>query len=181
MKVERAAIEEVLLLEPEVFNDERGFVLEPYNQATFRESTGLDPRFVQETQSFSVRNVLRGLHYQLRKPQAKLVQVLLGEVFDVVVDLRRSSPSFGKCVATTLSAATHRMLWVPAGFAHGFLVLSEHAMLGYKMTELRRPEDERVIRWNDPDLGIRWPLETAPQVSARDARGFDFSRAECYA
>lgn len=180
MKVERAAIGEVLILEPEVFSDERGFVLEPWNRATFREATGVEPHFAQETQSFSVRNVLRGLHYQLRKPQAKLVQVLVGEVYDVVVDLRRSSPSFGKSVAVTLSGATHRMLWVPAGFAHGFLVLSEHAMLAYRMTELRRPEDERVIRWNDPELGIRWPLDAAPQVSARDARGADFARAECY-
>ena len=181
MKVERAAIGEVLVLEPQVFSDERGFVLEPYNAATLRDATGLEPRFVQETQSFSVRNVLRGLHYQLQRPQAKLVQVLVGEVYDVVVDLRRSSASFGKWVGFTLSGASHRMLWVPAGFAHGFLVLSEHAMLAYKMTELRRAEDERVIRWNDPDLGIRWPLETAPQVSARDAHGTDFARAECYA
>lgn len=181
MKVERAAIAEVLVLEPEVFSDERGFVLEPWNRARFRAATGLDPQFAQETQSFSVRNVLRGLHYQLRTPQAKLVQVLVGEVYDVVVDLRRSSPSFGKSVALTLSGATHRMLWVPAGFAHGFLVLSEHAMLAYKMTEPRRAEDERVIRWNDPDLGIRWPLEREPQVSARDARGAAFAHAECYA
>jgi len=180
VKVERAAIGEVLILEPEVFTDERGFVLEPYNRDKFREATGLEPRFTQETQSFSVRNVLRGLHYQLRKPQAKLVQVLVGEVYDVVVDLRRGSASFGKWCAVTLSGATHRMLWVPAGFAHGFLVLSEHAMLAYKMTELRSPADERVVRWNDPELGIRWPLETAPQLSARDAHGADFARAECY-
>ena len=180
MKVEAAAIAEVLVLEPETFPDDRGFVLESYNRDTFRAATGLDPRFVQETQSFSVHNVLRGMHYQLERPQAKLVQVLVGEIFDVVVDLRRSSPSFGKCCAFTLSAATHRMLWVPAGFAHGFLVLSEHAMLAYKMTELRYPEHERVIRWNDPDLAIRWPLETAPQTSSRDARGSAFARADCY-
>ncbi len=180
MKVERAAIAGVLILEPQVFTDERGFVLESYQRAAFRDATGLDPQFVQETQSFSVRNVLRGMHYQVRRPQAKLVQALVGEVYDVVVDLRRSSPSFGKSVATTLSGATHRMLWVPEGFAHGFLVLSEHAMLAYKMTGLRHPEDERVLRWNDPELGIRWPLESTPQVSARDARGVDFARAECY-
>lgn len=180
MKVARTEIPEVLVLEPEVFSDQRGFFLESYNRRKFSEATGLDVEFVQDNQSFSVRNVLRGLHYQIRQPQGKLVQVLAGDIYDVVVDLRRSSPTFKKWIATSLSAGTHRMLWVPAGFAHGFLVVSEHAIVLYKATDFYAPEHERVLHWNDPTLHIRWPLEAAPDLSPRDAQGVRLSEAELY-
>jgi dTDP-4-dehydrorhamnose 3,5-epimerase len=180
LKVARTEIPEVLVLEPEAFSDRRGFFLESYNRCKFNQATGLNVEFVQDNQSFSVRNVLRGLHYQIRQPQGKLVQVLAGEIFDVVVDLRRSSPTFKKWTATSLSAGTHRMLWVPAGFAHGFLVVSEHAIVLYKATDFYAPEHERVLHWNDPTLHIRWPLEAVPELSPRDAQGVRLSEAELY-
>jgi len=180
VKVVETALPGVLLLEPRVHQDARGFFLESYNRRTFGEATGLDIDFVQDNQVFSVRNVLRGLHYQLRQPQGKLVVVLAGEIFDAAVDVRRSSPTFGKCVATTLSGGAHRMLWVPAGFAHGYLVLSEHAIVLYKTTDYYAPEHERTILWNDPALGIRWPLEGAPIVSDKDRRAPPFSSADLF-
>ena len=180
MKIIPTEIAEVVVIESRVFSDERGFFLESYNRRKFNEATGLEVDFVQDNQSFSVRNVLRGLHYQIRQPQGKLVQVLAGEIFDVVVDLRRSSPTFRKWTATTLSGGTHRMLWVPIGFAHGFLVLSEHAIVQYKTTDFYAPEHERVLRWNDPTLDIRWPLEASPILSPRDAEGARLAGADLF-
>lgn len=180
MHVTRTDIADVLVLEPKVFTDARGHFLESYNRRKFRELTGLDPQFVQDNQSFSVRNVLRGLHYQIQQPQGKLVQVLIGEVYDVVVDLRRRSPSFGKWTGVSLSAATHRMVWVPAGFAHGFLVTSEHALVQYKVTDYYAPEHERTILWSDRDLAIKWPLERDPVVNEKDARGAAFRAAQLF-
>jgi len=180
MKVAHTEIPDVLVLEPKIFTDARGFFLESYNRRTFKEATGVDAQFVQDNQSFSVRNVLRGLHYQIRQPQGKLVQVLAGDIYDVVVDLRRRSPTFGKWTSAQLSGGTHRMLWVPAGFAHGYLVLSEHAIVLYKTTDYYAPEHERTILWNDPALGIRWPLEGAPIVSDKDRRAPPFSSADLF-
>jgi dTDP-4-dehydrorhamnose 3,5-epimerase len=180
MQVARTDIPDVLVLEPKVFSDTRGHFLESYNRRKFREVTGIEPDFVQDNQSFSVRNVLRGLHYQIRQPQGKLVQVLLGEIYDVVVDLRRSSLTFGKWTGVKLSAATHRMVWVPVGFAHGFLVLSEHALVQYKATDYYAPEHERTILWSDRDLAIKWPLEHDPVVNEKDARGGPFKSAQLF-
>jgi dTDP-4-dehydrorhamnose 3,5-epimerase len=180
MKVTRTEIPDVLVLEPKVFSDPRGFFLECYNRRAFNEATGMAIDFVQDNQSFSVRNVLRGLHYQIRQPQGKLVQALAGEIYDVVVDLRRSSPTFKKWTATNLSGATHRMLWVPAGFAHGFLVLSEHAIVLYKTTDYYAPQHERTIVWNDRSLSIRWPIQTDPVLNEKDARGAEFGSAEVF-
>jgi len=180
MKVTRTEIPDVLVLEPKVFSDQRGFFLESYNRRAFNEAAGLTADFVQDNQSFSVRNVLRGLHYQIRQPQGKLVQVLAGEIYDVVVDLRRSSPTFGKWTAINLSAGTHRMLWVPAGFAHGFLVLSEHAVVLYKTTDYYAPQHERTILWSDRGLAIRWPLESDPTLNEKDALGRPFASAEVF-
>ena len=180
MQVTRTEIPDVLVLEPKVFTDTRGHFLENYNRRKFREATGIDPTFVQDNQSFSVRNVLRGLHYQIRQPQGKLVQVLLGEIYDVVVDLRRRSPTFGKWTGVKLSAATHRMVWVPAGFAHGFLVTSEHALVQYKATDYYAPEHERTILWSDRDLAIKWPLEHDPVLNEKDARGGPFKSAQLF-
>ncbi len=181
MNVIRTAIPEVLLLEPKVFGDERGFFLEPYNKRTFREVTGLDVEFVQDNHSRSGRGVLRGLHYQLRHPQGKLVRVTAGEVFDVAVDLRRSSAYFGKAVTFRLDADSKRMAWIPPGFAHGFLVISDHADFLYKTTDYYARADERSIRWNDPGLSIPWPLEMAPTLSAKDAVAPSLEAAEIYA
>jgi dTDP-4-dehydrorhamnose 3,5-epimerase len=180
MKATRTDFADVLVLEPRLFSDARGFFLESYNRRTFKEATGLEAEFVQDNQSFSVRNVIRGLHYQIRQPQGKLVQVIVGDIYDVVVDLRRSSPTFGKWTAVNLSAAMHRMLWVPRGFAHGFLVRSEHAMVQYKVTDFYAPEHERTIVWSDTQLGIKWPLETDPLVNEKDARGASFAAAELF-
>ena len=170
----------VLLLEPKIFGDARGFFLESYNKRTFSEVTGLDVDFVQDNQSFSVRNVLRGLHYQTRQAQGKLVHVMAGEIFDVAVDLRRSSPTFGKWVGVTITGGGHRMIWIPAGFAHGYIVLSEHAIVFYKTTDYYAPEHERTIVWNDPGLAIRWPLEGEPIVSDKDRRGSLLKVADTY-
>jgi dTDP-4-dehydrorhamnose 3,5-epimerase len=180
VKVARTDIPDVLVLEPRIYSDARGHFFESYNRRSFREATGVDAEFVQDNQSFSVRNVIRGLHYQIRQPQGKLVQALLGDIYDVVVDIRRSSPTFGKWTAVELSAASHRMIWVPAGFAHGFLVRSEHAIVQYKVTDFYAPEHERTICWNDHQLAIRWPLESDPVLNDKDARGTDFRSAELF-
>ena len=170
----------MLVLEPKVFGDARGFFLESYNRRVFKDATGVDAEFVQDNQSFSVRNVVRGLHYQIRQPQAKLVQVLAGDIFDVAIDIRRSSPTFGKWTGTHLSGGTHRMLWIPVGLAHGFLVCSEHAIVQYKVTDYYAPQYERTILWNDNNLGIEWPLEGEPILNEKDARGRDFRSAELF-
>lgn len=168
MKVTPLAIPDVLLIEPRVFGDARGFFMETWQARTFAEA-GIAARFVQDNHSRSARGVLRGLHYQLKKPQGKLVRVVSGEVFDVAVDLRRRSPSFGRWVGTRLSEDNKCQLWVPPGFAHGFCVLSEHADFLYKCSEFYAPEDEHALRWDDPDIGIDWPLDVAPVLSAKDA------------
>jgi dTDP-4-dehydrorhamnose 3,5-epimerase len=180
MKVSRTRIPDVCLLEPRVFEDPRGFFFESYNRRSFKEATGLDPDFVQDNQSFSVRNVLRGLHYQLRQPQGKLIMALVGEIFDVAVDLRRSSPTFGKWTSATLSGGTHRALWIPPGFAHGFIVLSEQALIHYKASNYYAPEHERTVIWNDPDLAIAWPLEGEPILADKDRRGVPLKAAETF-
>lgn len=180
MKVERTEIPEVLLLEPKVFPDERGMVFESYNRRAFAAAAGVDPDFVQDNRSLSKKNVLRGLHYQVVKPQGKLVQVLRGEIFDVAVDLRKSSRTFGKWVGFHLSEANRRMVWIPPGFAHGLLALSDVDVL-YKMTELWMPQHDRTIAWNDPAVGIDWPAAGKPVVSAKDAAGVAFEKAELFA
>jgi dTDP-4-dehydrorhamnose 3,5-epimerase len=180
MQAQRLKIPDVLLLEPKVFADQRGFFLEMYNRRTFREATGLDVEFVQDNQSQSVRNVLRGLHYQVRQPQGKLVSVVAGEIFDVAVDLRRGSPTFRMWVSVLLSAGAPRMVWIPPGFAHGYLVLSEQALVLYKTTDYYAPAQERTLAWNDPGLGIRWPLEGEPIVSDKDRRGTPLAAADLF-
>lgn len=171
MKATRLAIPDVILLEPKVFGDARGFFYESFNQETFHRLTGLDVRFVQDNHSRSAKNVLRGLHYQLPpKAQGKLVRVVAGEVFDIAVDIRKDSPTFGRWVAEVLSAENHKQLWIPPGFAHGFLVASEYAEFLYKTTEYYAPEHERGIRWDDPELAIPWPLKGEPVLSNKDAK-----------
>lgn len=162
------AIPDVLVLEPKVFGDARGFFFESFNQRDFEHATGLNVTFVQDNHSKSAKGVLRGLHYQMQHPQGKLVRVVQGEVFDVAVDLRRSSPTFGKWVAEVLSADNNKQLWVPPGFAHGFLVLSETAEFLYKTTDYWYPEHERSLLWSDPAVGISWPVEGVPQLAAKD-------------
>jgi dTDP-4-dehydrorhamnose 3,5-epimerase len=181
MKASATAIPDVLLLEPTVFQDERGFFFESYNQKRFDDVLGQSVNFFQDNHSRSLRHVLRGLHYQIHRPQGKLVRVVSGEVFDVAVDLRRSSRTFGKFVSTVLSAANKRQLWIPEGFAHGFLVLSEAAEFLYKTTDYYVPEDERCLIWNDPDIGIDWPKDTEPILSAKDRLGLPLSKAEVFA
>ena len=178
MKVERAAIPDVLVLEPQVFGDARGFFYESYNRRRFAAATGLDVEFVQDNHSRSARNVLRGLHYQVRQPQGKLVRVVAGEIWDVAVDLRRGSPSFGRWAAAKLDAVSHRMLWIPPGFAHGFVVLSEQADVVYKATDFYAPEHERTLLWNDPALAIPWPLAGEPVMTDKDRRGVPLISAE---
>jgi dTDP-4-dehydrorhamnose 3,5-epimerase len=180
VKVERAEIAGVLVLAPKLFGDVRGFFYESYNRKSFAQATGLGVEFVQDNHSRSAKNVLRGLHYQIRQPQGKLVRVTAGEIWDVAVDLRRGSASFGRWAATRLNAETHRMLWVPAGFAHGFIVLSEHAEVQYKATDYYAPEHERTLLWNDPALAIPWPLAGAPVMTDKDRRGTPLSAAETY-
>ena len=171
MKATPLAIPDVLLLEPKVFGDERGFFYESYNQQGFQQATGLDVTFVQDNHSRSARNVLRGLHYQLPpKAQGKLVRAVVGEVFDVAVDLRQDSPTFGQWVGEKLSAENKRMMWIPPGFAHGFLVLSEYAEFLYKTTDYYAPELERGVLWKDPELAIEWPISGEPVLSAKDAQ-----------
>lgn len=169
----------VVVLEPRVFADERGFFLESYNEKEFAE-LGIADRFVQDNHSSSQRNVLRGLHYQLKQAQGKLVRVVEGEILDVAVDLRRSSPTFGGWEAQRLSSENKRMLWIPAGFAHGFYVISENAQVFYKATDFYAPEHERTVMWNDPDLNIEWALEGEPIVSAKDQRGVLLRDAETF-
>ena len=180
MKVIASELPEVLILEPRVFGDDRGFFYESFNARTFSEATGLNREFVQDNHSRSQRGVLRGLHYQLQQPQGKLVRAVVGEVFDVSVDLRRSSPSFGRWVGVHLSAENKRQLWLPEGFAHGFLVLSEYAEVLYKTTDYYAPAHERCIRWDDPSLAIDWPLESAPQLSAKDQAGLSLADAQVF-
>jgi dTDP-4-dehydrorhamnose 3,5-epimerase len=180
MKVTATVIPDVLLIEPRVFGDARGFFYESFNQKQWRESTGLDRVFVQDNHSRSVRGVLRGLHYQIRQAQGKLVRVVLGEVFDVAVDLRRTSPTFGQWVGVVLSAENKQQLWIPEGFGHGFVVLSEVAEFLYRTTDYWAPEHERCIVWNDPDIGIDWQIADPPILSAKDAAGVAFRAAEVY-
>jgi dTDP-4-dehydrorhamnose 3,5-epimerase len=181
MNVVKTALPGVLLLEPKVFGDDRGFFFESYNQKTLKEVAGIDAEFVQDNHSRSARNVLRGLHYQIRQPQGKLVRVIVGEVFDVAVDLRKNSPAFGKAAGFHLSAENKRMAWIPPGFAHGFLVLSEYAEFLYKTTDYWAPEHERCIAWNDPELAINWPLTGEPVLSAKDKMGRLLKEAEVFA
>lgn len=180
MNVVRTAIPGVLVFEPVVHGDDRGFFFESYREEAFRRATGCVRPFVQDNHSRSVRNVLRGLHYQVRQPQGKLVRVVSGEVFDVVVDLRRNSPTFGRWVGTTLSAQNKRQLWVPEGFAHGFLVTSDAAETIYKTTDYYAPQHERSLLWNDPDVGIAWPLEAPPTLSAKDLAGKRLADCEVF-
>lgn len=181
MNVLRTEIPEVLILEPKVFGDSRGFFLESFNQRSFAQATGLDVAFVQDNHSRSARGVLRGLHYQLQQPQGKLVRVVRGAVFDVAVDVRRSSPTFGRWVGVELTENNHCQLWVPPGFAHGFVVLSDTADFLYKTTDYYAPQYERSIVWNDPAIGIRWPYEGAPALSAKDAAAPGLAQAEVFA
>jgi len=179
MKAIPTTIPDVLILEPKVFGDARGFFFESYNKKVL-EDCGIHAEFVQDNHSRSAQNVLRGLHYQIKQPQGKLVRVVEGEVFDVVVDLRRSSPTFGKWVGVNLSASNKRMLWVPAGFGHGFLVLSEYAECLYKTTDYYAPEHERAIRWNDTEIAIEWPLNGEPILSEKDRAAKAFQDAELF-
>lgn len=180
MKVISTKIPDVLVIEPSAFDDERGFFFESYNKKLFSAATGVQAQFVQDNHSCSRRHVLRGLHYQIQQPQGKLVRVVVGEVFDVAVDLRRSSPSLGCWIGYHLSAENKHQLWIPVGFAHGFLVLSEYAEFLYKTTDYYAPEQERCIRWDDPDLAIVWPLEDVPLISVKDQAGGAFKEAELF-
>ncbi len=181
MKFEPTPLRDLYLIEPRIFGDERGFFMETWNTESFRQA-GFDLNFVQDNHSRSGRGTLRGLHYQTRHPQGKLVRVSAGEVFDVAVDLRRHSATLGQWYGTTLSADNHRMLWVPPGFAHGFLVLSDSADFLYKCTDRYHPESEVSLAWNDPELGIAWPLPTGeqPRLSAKDREGLSWSNAPLY-
>lgn len=177
MKVTALAIPDVLLVEPRVFGDERGFFYESFNQRDFAKATGVSLPFVQDNHSKSAHGVLRGLHYQVQNPQGKLVRVTAGEVFDVAVDIRPQSPTFGKWVGQILSASNKHQLWVPPGLAHGFVVLSEHAEFLYKTTDYYAPEHERCLAWNDPIVGIEWPeMAEPPKLSAKDAQGAAFAQ-----
>lgn len=175
------AIPDVLIIEPKVYGDARGFFFESYNEHAFAQATGLKVNFVQDNHSRSAKGVLRGLHYQLKQPQGKLVRVVRGSVYDVAVDLRKSSPTFGRWVGAELSEDNQRQMWVPAGFAHGFLVTSESADFLYKTTDYYAPEQERCIAWNDPAIGIQWPLAEAPVLSGKDQQGRLLAQAEVYA
>jgi len=173
-------IPDVLLLTPRVFGDDRGFFFESYNQKTLADVAGVTAPFVQDNHSRSSQNVLRGLHYQIRQPQGKLMRAIAGEIFDVAVDIRRSSPTFGRFTAQKLSAENKRMLWIPPGFAHGFLVLSESAEVLYKTTDYYAPDHERTLLWNDPDLAIPWPLAGHPILSGKDKNGMPLKKAELF-
>ncbi|MCL2641245.1 MAG: dTDP-4-dehydrorhamnose 3,5-epimerase [Phycisphaerales bacterium] len=180
MNVIKTDIPDVLILEPKVFGDTRGFFFESYNATTFAKNTGITTPFVQDNHSRSARNVLRGLHFQIKQPQGKLLRVVAGEIFDVAVDIRRSSPTFAQSVGIHISAENKRMLWVPPGFAHGFLVLSESADVLYKTTDYYAPEYERTICWNDPELAIPWPIQGTPTLSDKDLRGLNLRDAELF-
>ena len=175
------AIPDVLILEPKVFGDSRGFFFESFNAQDFANSTGLDVSFVQDNHSRSAQGVLRGLHYQLQQAQGKLVRVVRGSVYDVAVDIRKSSPTFGKWVGYELSEENHRQIWVPPGFAHGFVVLSSSADFLYKTTDYYAPQYERCIAWNDPQIGIEWPANISPLLSAKDAAGLSLAAADVFA
>lgn len=182
MNVIEGELPGLLILEPKVWGDARGFFMESYNRERFREATGMDPDFVQDNHSRSARGVLRGLHYQLQQAQGKLVRVVSGRVWDVAVDMRRSSPTFGKWQGVELSAENNRQFWVPAGFAHGFVVLSDTADFLYKTTDYYAPAHECCLAWNDPAVGVEWPLEgITPQLSAKDLAGLPFGQCETYA
>ena len=181
MQVRPTAIPDVLLIEPKVYADDRGFFYESFNEDRFRKATGLNVRFVQDNHSRSVRGVLRGLHYQLPPAaQGKLVRCVVGEVFDVAVDIRKSSPTFGQWVGEYLSAENKRQLWIPTGFAHGFLTLSESAEFLYKTTDYYAPDSERILLWSDPDLAIAWPLHGKPRLAAKDAAGKTLAQVEVF-
>ena len=180
MELIETSIPDVKLLKPKVFGDERGFFMESYNKQTLSELIGLDVEFVQDNHSRSSKNVLRGLHYQLKQPQGKLVRVVAGEVFDVAVDLRRSSPTFGQWEGAILSDKNNHQLWVPPGFAHGFVVLSDTADFLYKTTDYYAPEHERCIKWDDPEIGIDWPCSGEPSLSDKDKQGVAFNQAQTY-
>jgi len=180
MKIQKTAISEVLIIEPQVFGDERGFFFESFNKRRWQEETGLATEFVQENHSRSANNVLRGLHYQIKQTQAKLVRVISGEVFDVAVDIRKSSPTFGRWVGALLSAENKKQFWVPEGFAHGFVVLSEMAEFLYMTTDYYAPEHERAIAWNDPRLAIDWPMEGEPLLSDKDREAGLLQDAELF-
>lgn len=180
MKVTPTAIPDVLIIEPKVFGDARGFFYESFNQKAFNEATGTSHQFVQDNHSRSAKGVLRGLHYQIQQPQGKLVWVVRGAVFDVAVDIRKSSPTFGQWVGMELSEDNHRQMWMPLGFAHGFVVTSESAEVLYKTTDYYAPEYERCIAWDDPDIGIDWPSAAAPILSAKDQEGAAFACTEVF-
>ncbi|MDP3842570.1 MAG: dTDP-4-dehydrorhamnose 3,5-epimerase [Oxalobacteraceae bacterium] len=181
MQIQITAIPDLLIIEPKVFGDDRGFFYESFNERSFKELTGVTTSFVQDNHSKSAKNVLRGLHYQIQQPQGKLVRVVAGEVFDVAVDIRKSSPTFGRWVGVTLSAENKRQLWIPAGFAHGFVVTSESAEFLYKTTDYWAPEYERSILWNDPAIGIEWPMDAEPLLSGKDKVGKLLADAEVFA
>ncbi|MDZ4098953.1 MAG: dTDP-4-dehydrorhamnose 3,5-epimerase [Methylophilaceae bacterium] len=180
MRVTPTAIPDVLIIEPKVYGDARGFFYESFNQKEFQKATGLDVQFVQDNHSRSAKGVLRGLHYQIQQPQGKLVRVVKGAVFDVAVDLRKSSPTFGRWVGAELSEENAKQMWIPEGFAHGFLVLSESADFLYKTTDYYAPEYERSIVWNDPDIGIEWPEVASPSLSEKDKKAKSFKQAEVF-
>jgi dTDP-4-dehydrorhamnose 3,5-epimerase len=180
MQIVQTAIPDVLILEPKVFGDDRGFFFESFNQQTFQNLTGVKANFVQDNHSKSAANVLRGLHYQIEQAQGKLVRVTAGEVFDVAVDIRRQSATFGKWVGVLLSAENKRQLWVPSGFAHGFIVLKDNTEFLYKTTDYYAPQHERCIRWDDPAIGIDWPISQAPILSGKDQLGLALSEAEVF-
>lgn len=180
MRVTATAISDVLIIEPKVFVDSRGFFLESFNQKSFTEATSLNPTFVQDNHSQSAKGVLHGLHYQIQQPQGKLVRVVSGAVFDVAVDIRKSSPSFGQSVGIELTGSNHRQIWIPPGFAHGFLVLSDTAHILYKVTDYYAPQFERCIAWNDQELAIQWPLNGTPFLSAKDQAGSTLRDAEIF-
>ena len=181
MKVTQTAIADVLIIEPNVFGDDRGFFFESFNQKEWLKKTGLERNFVQDNHSRSVKGVLRGLHYQIKQPQGKLVRVVVGEVFDVAVDIRKSSATFGQWVGVHLSEQNKKQLWVPEGFAHGFLVLSDVAEFLYRTTDYWAPEHERCIIWNDPELNIDWPVDVKPMLSEKDVLGSLFKGADLFA
>ena len=177
MKATPLAIPDVILLEPNVFGDERGFFFESFNQHQFEEATGVSVHFVQDNHSRSVQNVIRGLHYQVKQPQGKLVRAISGEIFDVAVDIRKSSPTFGQWVGEILTAQNKKQLWIPEGFAHGFAVLSTDAELLYKTTDYWAPAHEHCIAWNDTEIAIQWPIDGSPQLSTKDQQGLPFNNA----
>lgn len=180
MKVIATSILDVLIIEPKVFGDARGFFFESFNQKAFNDATGLNVNFVQDNHSRSAKGVLRGLHYQVQQPQGKLVRVVRGAVFDVAVDIRKGSPTFGKWEGIELTEDNHRQLWVPPGFAHGFVVLSDSADFLYKTTEYYAPAFERCIAWNDPEIRINWPFTSAPSLSSKDQQGMAMRDAETF-